>query len=248
VRKALTAVALISILFLFPKTVVPADVSINPVKLFFDARQKTNIIRVKNNADEKLSLQITIYSWAQNEASEDQYSPTGDVILFPKIFNLGGGEDRIIRVGIRVPPGVKEKTYRIYLEEIPQPLKAEGAVLRTVLKIGVPVFISPVKTEASGEIEKIELSKGTLTMIVKNKGNVHFIIENVKMSGVDPSGTSVFQKEEASRYLLEGRSRIFSFKIPKENCTRMNALTIEVKTDKLTLSKRLDVIPEMCPP
>jgi hypothetical protein len=99
-----------------------------------------------------------------------------------------------------------------------------------------------------GEIEKMELSKGDLSFTVKNKGNVHLVIQSVKVKGVDVSNTSVFQSEVEGRYLLEGRSRIFSFNIPKEDCLKMSALTIDVTTNKFSLGKRLDVIREMCSP
>jgi len=188
------------------------------------------------------------YSWAQDEKAEDQYTPTEDIILFPKILTLEAGEERIIRVGKRVPHGEKEKTYRIFLEEIPQPFEVEDTVIRTYLKIGLPVFVLPIKTEASGEIENIALSEGNLSFTVRNKGNVHFIISSVKVKGFNPSGATAFETEVASRYLLVGHSMAFSFHIPKENCLKMSTLTIDVKTDKFSTGERLDVIPEMCLP
>jgi len=248
VRAVLTALVLICAISLLPAAGMSADLFVNPVRLFYTPKQKTAITKVKNNSDQKVSLQINVYSWIQDEKAEDQYSPTQDIVLFPKILTLQGNEERIIRVGVKVPPGVKEKTYRIFLEELPQPFVAEGTILRTILKIGVPVFILPTKPEAAGEIEKIELSKGNLSFVVKNKGNVHFIIQTVKLKGVDASGASVFQTEATSRYLLEGRSRTFSFNFSKEDCLKMGTLTIDVTTDKISLSKRLDVIPQMCSP
>jgi fimbrial chaperone protein len=248
VRPALTALAIILAILLSPEISKPADLFVTPVKLFFGAKQKTTIIKVKNNSDQTLSLQINTYSWVQDEEAKDQYPPTQDIILFPKILSLKSGEERIIRVGVNVPSGMKEKTYRIFLEELPQPLQTEGNVIRTILKIGIPVFISPVKPEEMGEIEKMEFSKGDLSFTVKNKGNVHLIIQSVKVKGVDASDTPVFQLEAQSRYLLEGRSRTFSFKIPKEDCLKMSALTIDVATNKFSLGKRLNVIREMCSP
>jgi fimbrial chaperone protein len=248
VRAALTSLAIILAILLSPEISKPADLFVSPVKLFFGVQQKTTIITVKNNSDQTLSLQINTYSWVQDEEAKDQYSTTQDIILFPKMLSLKSGEERIIRVGVNVPPGMKEKTYRIFLEELPQPLQTEGNVIKTILKIGIPVFISPVKPEEMGEIEKMELSKGDLSFTVKNKGNVHLVIQSVKVKGVDVSNTSVFQSEVEGRYLLEGRSRIFSFNIPKEDCLKMSALTIDVTTNKFSLGKRLDVIREMCSP
>ena len=247
-RSILTALVTVLVIFLSPQISKPADIFVNPIRLFFDVKQKTTIIKVKNNSDQKLSLQIDAYSWIQDEEANDQYQPTQDVILFPKMLSLEGGEERIIRVGINSPPMTKEKTYRIFLEELPQPLQVEGNVLRTILKIGVPMFIAPVKSEVAGEIEKIQCSKCSLACTVKNKGNVHFVIQAVKVRGLDASGVSVFQTETESRYLLEGHSRTFSFGIPKEDCLKMSALTIDVVTDKFTLSKSLDAIHDMCSP
>jgi fimbrial chaperone protein len=248
VRTALIRLAIIFAILISPEICKPADLFVTPVKLFFGAKQKTTIIKVKNNSDQTLSLQINTYSWVQDEEAKDQYPPTQDIILFPKILSLKSGEERIIRVGVNVPSGMKEKTYRIFLEELPQPLQTEGNVIRTILKIGIPVFISPAKPEETCEIEKMEFSKGGLSFTVKNKGNVHLIIQSVKVKGVDASDTPVFQSGVESRYLLEGRSRSFSFNIPKENCLKMSTLTIDVATNNFSLGKRLDVIREMCSP
>ncbi len=250
IRTTTVFVFIFTLIFsLLSEICIPADLFINPVRLFVSARQKATIIRIKNNSDQKVSLQINAYSWIQNENAEDKYSPTKDIILFPKILSLNGGVERIVRVGIRATPQTKEKTYRIYLEELPQPFKPEKeTVLRTILRIGVPVFLPPAKPQVVGEIEDMAFSKGNLSLRVKNKGNVHFIIQSVKVKGVDAAGTSIFQTEVANRYLLEGHIRLFSFTIPKGDCSKMGALTVDVITDKFSLSKRLDVSPKMCSP
>jgi fimbrial chaperone protein len=148
-----------------------------------------------------------------------------------------------------VPPGEREKTYRIFLEEIPEPRQAplEGTTLRTLTRLGVPIFIAPIKTEPLGDIEKVGLKQGELFLSVRNTGNVHFTIRAVKVEGIDASGATVFQRELAGWYLLEGRSKTFSLEVQKESCLSINALKIEVQTDRFSIGERLDVQPEMCP-
>jgi fimbrial chaperone protein len=152
-------------------------------------------------------------------------------------------------VGARVPPGEREKTYRIFLEEIPGPRTdpLEGTTLRTLTRLGVPIFIAPVKTEPRGDIEKVGFKQGELFLSVKNKGNVHFTIRAVKVEGIDASGATVFQSELAGWYLLEGHSKTFSLEVQKESCLSINAIKIEVQTDRFSIGERLDVQPEMCP-
>ena len=158
-----------------------ANFSVDPVNIYFDPGQKTGLLTITNYSDENLTLQLTAFLWKQDEDGKDKYVPTDDIILFPKILTIGKSEKRLIRIGIQIPPGQVEKTYRIYLEEIPRPEQSEsgGAVLRTVMKVGVPVFLSPIKKRTEGAIDRIDLSKGNLSISVHNTGNCHFIIKKV---------------------------------------------------------------------
>lgn len=248
-RKALYALALFYAFFiLFPEKGIPADFKISPVRLFFKAGQRTNVIKVKNNSDETITLQASVYSWRQDEEAKDLYSSTEDIIAFPKIFNIEGRGERIIRVGTRVPPGKEEKTYRIYLEEIPRPMKkpVEQTTVRTMMRFGIPLFIAPVETMAAGIIEEIKLTEGELSFSVKNSGNVHFVIRAAKVEGTDAQGASLLKKDLGGWYIHKKHSKRFSLKIPEEICLKITAINIEVITDKLSMSERLNVTQEMC--
>ena len=162
------AVILPSLLFFFFLPAIGADFAVSPIRLFFDAKHKTNVLTIKNNSEQKLSLQIRVFSWSQDEEAKDLFFPTEDIILFPRILKIAKDEERIIRVGVKVPPTEVEKTYRIYLEEIPEPqtLPLEETTLRTVMKVGVPLFITPVKTEVKADVEDIGISGGELTLTI----------------------------------------------------------------------------------
>ncbi len=250
-RKVLYTSAVFCAFFIFfLEEGIPADFTVNPVRIFFEPGQKTDIITVKNLSDEKFSLQLSVFSWGQDAEGENLYTATNELIFFPKIFTVEKDEERLIRIGTRVPPGEKEKTYRIFLEEIPQPQAAPpaGTGVRTLMRLGVPVFIAPVKTGVAAAVEGIELKKGRLSLSVKNTGNVHFIVRAVKVEGLDAQGATAFQMEIAGWYVLEGREKTFSMEIPKENCQNINSLNIDVITDRLSMNKRHDVSKEMCSP
>jgi fimbrial chaperone protein len=224
------------------------DFTVNPVTISFDAGQKTTILTVKNQSDESLTLQLSAFRWAQDEDGKDGYIPTNDIVLFPKILTIEKESERLIRMGIQVPPGSVEKTYRIYLEEIPQPQQAlsGSAVLRTVMKIGVPVFVSPVKKDAMGEIDKLELTKGNLMISVHNSGNYHFIIKSVTVKGIDDSGRAIYSNEFGGWYLLEGRARVFRTKVPEDICRKVRQFHVDVSADILSLKEKLNVLQGQC--
>ena len=227
-----------------------ADFTVSPVNVLFDAGQRATVLTVKNQAEDKLTLQLSAYAWVQDEEGKDVYTPSDEVIIFPKILSFERGEERIIRIGIKVPPGRTEKTFRVYLEEIPGPRKSpdEGAVLRTIMRVGVPVFVSPVNAVPEGTIEALSFSRGNLSLAVRNTGNIHFIIKSIQINGFSKAGEPLFRTELGGWYLLEGRSRSYTASITREICTKLDYITIHIDTDRLTLKENLEVRSAQCSP
>lgn len=238
------------LLFFAPGRSLSADFTVNPVKLSFDAKQKTDVLTITNHADKPLTLQVTAVEWSQNEEGKDVYSPTEDIIVFPKIFTVEKAQQRIVRIGAKVVPTAKERTYRIYMEELrsSQGEELRGAVLTTLMKVGIPVFISPIKASPEGKIEEAGISNGIFSFSVVNKGNVHYLVRDSRVEGFDKEGTLIFGKDFSGWYILSGRSRRFSLEVPREVCIKMTNIKMEVTADILSLREGLSVIPEMCSP
>jgi fimbrial chaperone protein len=155
-------------------------------------------------------------------------------------------EDRILRAGIKIPAVAKEKTYRLFVEEIPEPKKSEGVNVAIAIRFGVPIFVKPLKAEPKGEIPKVELAKGVVSATVKNTGNVHFMINSVNIRGKNDKGEEIFAKDVNGWYLLSDASRIYSVEVPQEICKEISKIDVQVVTDKLNLNGKADVDKTMC--
>ncbi|MCK4738888.1 MAG: molecular chaperone [Deltaproteobacteria bacterium] len=228
---------------------IAANFTITPIRVFFDSKKKTEALKVINRSDSGLSLQVSLVHWAQDTEGKDIYTPTTDIVFFPKIISILGGEERIIRIGPKVKSGATEKTYRIFVEEMKAPQSDEdagGASVRARVKIGVPIFISPA--EALPAIEFLEFSflSGVFDITLKNTGNIQQWVKKVKVRALDFKGDEIFTKEVNGTYLLSGITRIHSLKIPAEKCSDIMSLDVEVTTDRLTISERLDVTKDKC--
>jgi fimbrial chaperone protein len=235
-------------LLLFWETGRAANFTVSPVRLFFNSNNRTNILTIKNNSEESITLQLRVYEWRQNERGENLYSPTKDILFFPKILTLKKAEEKIIRLGTRVPQGKDEKTYRLYIEEIPPPTTLETTAVRIVMKVGIPIFISPLEVESKGNIEKLELSKGKLYVLLRNGGNIHFIIKSIKLIGSDASGREVFRTERGGGYLHGNNTKALTFDIPIKECLKIKTLRVAADTDRISMSGKLDVHKKMCIP
>lgn len=231
---------------LLPGVSCGGEFRVSPIRLDLDAKAKSGVITVINEAEEKLQCQMKAMEWTQDGEGKDVYTETQDIIFFPKLMTIDPKSERIIRAGIRIPAAAREKTYRLFVEEIPGPKKAEGVAVAVTIRFGVPIFVKPVQEEAKGTIEKADLSKGTFTVAVRNTGNVHLIINSVKLTGKDQKGEKTFSRELSGWYLLNGVSRPYSTPLPPDACIKTTTLDIEVKTDKLNLNSKLNVDASMC--
>jgi fimbrial chaperone protein len=235
-------------LVLIPSIAFSGEFRVTPIRLDFDRGAKSGVITILNEGGEKLNVQMKAFEWTQNVDGKDQYTETNDIIFFPRIMALEKNEEKILRAGIKIPATTREKTYRLFIEEIPEPKKAEGVNVAIAIRFGVPIFVKPLKEEMKGEIEKLELSKGVLNALIKNRGNVHFIINSIDIKGKNAKGEDLFSKELSGWYLLSGVSRLYATPIPQEVCKGLSKLDIEVKTDRFNLNGKLDVDQAMCLP
>jgi fimbrial chaperone protein len=240
----LTVFSLVS-LFLAASSLA-GEWKVSPIRIDLDKQTKHGVLNIVNEGVEKLNVQMKAMEWTQDAEGKDVYTDTEDIIFFPKLMTIEKQEERVLRAGIKIPAVAKEKTYRLFVEEIPEPKGSEGVNVAIAIRFGVPIFVKPLKVEAKGEIEKVEFSKGVVTAAIKNTGNIHFMINAVKFRGKNDKGEEIFSKDINGWYLLSGSSRIYSEEIPREICKALSKIEVQVATDKLNLSGKMDVDTAMC--
>jgi fimbrial chaperone protein len=225
------------------------EFSVNPIRVELGATVRSGVIAVKNDGKEKLSFQLAAMEWSQDAAGKDQYADTTDLIFFPKIMTVEPGQEGLIRVGAKKPVVPAERTYRLFIEELPAPSKTpeQSAVqVNVLIRFGAPVFINPVKAQDGLQIAGLSLSRGTLSFSARNIGNRHQIVQGIQLSGKDASGNEVYALTIADRYLLAGTNKPYNTDIAAEQCSRIAGLEVAVKTDKSSAVQKLDVTPAMC--
>ncbi|OGP76636.1 MAG: hypothetical protein A2Z13_00440 [Deltaproteobacteria bacterium RBG_16_64_85] len=239
--------------YLFLLLLVPVDAfsgewRVSPIRLELGRDAKSGVITLYNEAEEPLQVQMKAFEWTQDSEGKDRYTETEDLLFFPRIMIFAKKENRILRVGIRVPAAVKEKAYRLFIEEIPGPRKSEGVNVAIAIRFGVPVFVKPLKEESKGEIGNLEMAKRTVRILVRNAGNAHFVIQSVAVTGENAKGEKVFARDISGWYLLEGVSRLYTTELPMEVCGELARITAEVKAERFSLTGVLSPDKTMCEP
>lgn len=232
-----------------PSLAISGDFSVTPIMLTFDGNTKSGVININNDEDKKLQVQMKAFEWTQDEKGQDHYVESKDILFFPKIMGIEKKEQRILRAGITGPGGNKEKTYRLFIQEIPEAgQKSNETQIRVAIRFGVPIFVKPQKEEIRGKIDKIALGEGKIQTVVRNTGNSHFVIQSILIKGADREGKETFSKELSGWYLLAGSARSYETPLMQEVCRDTARFHVEVKTTEFTLDDRLDVDKSLCLP
>jgi fimbrial chaperone protein len=239
-------------LAVIPSLASAGEFQVSPIILDLGKTNKSGTITVNNAGTEKINLQIQAMEWKQDAEGKDLYSETNDIIYFPKIVAVDKGDSQLIRVGIKEGLTEREKTYRLYIQEIPDQSKKASDKgkfqIAIMIRFGVPIFIKPVIESLKGIVGPVTMAKGTAMALVKNVGNVHFRITKVTVSGRTPDGQEVFSKELQGWYLLAGAEREYSAPVHQDICLKLAQIEVIVKAEELTFSGIQSITKEMCHP
>jgi fimbrial chaperone protein len=253
--KSKALAALLLGLVLGPARVVEASAfHVNPIRLDFTRTTTSALVTLTNESTEELRFQITAFQWAQDTAGEMKLTPTDDIVFFPSLVNLKAGEERKVRVGSATESGPVEKTYRIFFEELPALKKPEdrGAQVKIITKMGIPIFIEAQKLQLSATIGDGALKNGKLTFSLVNGGNTHYIVQSIKLAGLDAGGKTVFEKQRDGWYVLAGGQRMYDLDLPPAECAKVKTVRVEAQTDispkpeEALIKRDLDVAQHTC--
>lgn len=179
--------------------------AVSPVRATLSAKLPVGSLVVRNNGVEPTVVQLEVMHWSQQEG-KDIYTPTKEILATPPIFTVPPGGSQIVRVGLRRSPDPqRELTYRLFLQEVPL-AKTDFQGLRVVLRLGVPVFVTPAVAVAPDlRWQAARTSDGELKLSLTNNGNAHIQVAKSRLT-LASSAQPVFTQTVAA-YVLSGQSR-----------------------------------------
>jgi fimbrial chaperone protein len=183
---------------------------------------------------------VTGFAWSQGTDGEIQLSPTDELTFFPALVSLKPGEDRKLRVGVKAASGPLEKTYRIFVEELPAagPTKPGEVQVRT--RMGIPIFLEPVTGGAPVvRVEGVLVRGGDLAFTVRNGGTSHFVASKLTVVGHTKSGDKTFTIEKDGWYILAGGTRNYAFALPTGACGLLKSADVLVQLGDATVVRSL---------
>ena len=188
---------------------------VSPVMAELEADQSASSITLSNPGEQPLYGQVRLFRWDQAEG-DDQLTATQELVASPPIVQIPPQASQLVRiVRTKTAPIVGEQSYRMIVDEIPQPNDAHknGVVIR--LRYALPVFIEPAGASAQPNLawHLVHADHGWI-LRVDNAGARHAQIAAVEIVN---GNAKVYEINKGLLgYALAGRSRQWPLSLPRD--------------------------------
>lgn len=190
-----------------------ATLQISPVTIEMARGVSGAVMTLSNASDHSLYGQLRVFKWEQRQG-EDVLSPTQALVASPPILRIPPGGQQVVRIVRLTDSAAREDSYRILVDEIPDPDTAprSGIVIR--MRYSVPVFVDNGLTVADGPRLSWTLLRGARDwrLRVENTGALHARLSTVWL--VDGHGRRHEIEAGLMGYALPGQFRVWKLDIP----------------------------------
>lgn len=215
----------------FPSGVQAGALSISPVRITLAAGTTSGLMTVRNESPDPVRLQLSLHAWLESPDGTMQLAPTEDLVVFPGLLQLKPNESRKVRIGLPTQQNVTiEKTYRVFLEELPGSSKLDHNQVRVLARIGVPIFLQPREPKPGWAPAVSHPDDKGFHLQLKNTGNVHLILQEVTVRGIGLKDQTIFDQTLKGGYLLADSVRTHVINVPLADRAKLTACRVHLVT------------------
>ncbi|MGH6859585.1 MAG: fimbrial biogenesis chaperone [Phyllobacterium sp.] len=181
-RTMLRGIGAIGILLLFTGLSQAASLRVSPTNLDLIAPGSAGVLTLTNEAKRPINVQIRVFRWTQKNGVE-QLSPTDDVVVSPPSTRLAANKDYVVRV-VRTgrKPVTAEESYRVLVDELPDPSRRKAGTVTLVVRYSIPVFFRDRDASPAQVAWTIARSGGSLVLSADNKGDTRLRLSDLQLT------------------------------------------------------------------
>lgn len=236
------------LLLLAPFGARAANLDVSPVRIELSAQAPSAILTLRNTGTTPLRFQVKVHGWDESPSGSMILSDVSDLSVFPALQQIGPKEERKVRIGTTAKAGERERTWRVFVEEIPSAVEADDKNrVRIVTRIGIPVFLEPARPSPGGTLA-LARSGGKLELRVRNGGSVRIQPSELKVVLLDGAERPIGEKVLAGWYVLAGGERIWSVDVEPGLCASLRRVLVTATLEKGALQAALALPDGACAP
>jgi len=196
-----------------------ASLFVRPTTVIFARGESAASVTVTNSGTAPVTAQLRLYDWDQRE-NQDSLTKSLSLVASPPMLQIPAGSSQTIRlVRVLSKPAVAEESYRMIVDEIPDPGSTDnGTGVVVQLRYSVPIFVLPKSAQSASATFKASLSGDSLVLDVSNRGKAHAQISNVRVGYRDGSTNVV--GAGLLGYVLPDKQRQWKLDVPPGGANR----------------------------
>ena len=200
-----------------------ARLNIAPLRLELDASKPAATLMLTNTSERPVPVQTRLFAWSQ-DGGEDRFAPSSALTISPSIISIPPGATQIVRLLRTGAASPGEKSFRLAVDQLPDPTLAQSGSAEARLRFTIPVFLDR-DTAAPAQLG---WRVGPSGVEVSNAGGSTARIVAIEVK--DAAGKEVPVQRNSLRYVL-GSSAIAW---PLANACSLGPVTITAQIDGRT--------------
>jgi fimbrial chaperone protein len=156
-------------------------------------------VTLKNQEARPINAQVRVFRWSQKDGG-DELVPTGDVVASPPILSIAPNADYVVRLQhLSASLSAPEESYRVVVDELPNPNRQRNGTIEIVLRYIVPAFFGSPDASQPRLRWTMQERGGRRLIVAENSGDKRIQISNL---GFSSGGKTLIVQKGLAGYVL----------------------------------------------
>jgi fimbrial chaperone protein len=188
-----------------------ATLSVSPVSFEIAAPRTNAKLTLQNHGDNPTSVQIRVFRW-ENRNGAERLAPTRDVVASPPAATLKANGKYTVRiVRVATAPVGAEESYRLLVDQLPQPTPQARSHVSFLIRQSIPVFFTSRRSQ-QGPLEWSARMEGkNLVLVAANKGSRRVRLTDIEARSQAAPGR---MRSKLAGYVLAGSTSLWKQPAP----------------------------------
>jgi fimbrial chaperone protein len=162
-----------------------ASLQVTPTTVEVVAPGAAATIKLRNDDARPISAQVRVFRWSVVDGKE-KLDPTEAVVVSPPVVSLSPKRDYVVRI-VRTSrePVAGEESYRLLVDELPDPQRIKAGAVNLLLRYSLPVFFGAPDRGDAKVSWRVERKGGQLWVSAQNLGERRMRVSSLAMKNAN---------------------------------------------------------------
>jgi len=212
---------------LLPAMADAASLRVSPVLFEMAPARPAATLTLHNEGDTPLTVQMRVFHWS-NGPDGDVLTPATEVVASPPFSTVAAGAEQTVRL-VRTDgkPLEGEQAFRVLVDELPAPDKADGTTVTLLMRHSIPVFVEGTASKQANVTWSVTADKDGFRLTAVNHGQRRQRIADMHVT--DASGQVIAERDGLLGYVLANST--VEWRLPRKTGTAGAAVKLALETD-----------------